>query len=130
MDLKIRFVRRGSLAKDCMAFSSSVVNLNAAKRSSFLLMWFASMIVENTGKPFLAFNEASKLLRYIPVTSCGVKFGKMRLTTTLIESCIVARTTSSPGFAESIRSPSRIISLCRGKRPAGTEPGDSCKVIL
>jgi hypothetical protein len=35
---------------------------------------------------------------------------------------------SSPGRAASMRSLSRMTSFWRGRRPAGTVPGDSCKV--
>jgi hypothetical protein len=39
-------------------------------------------------------------------------------------------TTSSPGLALSMRSQRRMTSRCRGRRPAGTDPGDSCSVIF
>jgi hypothetical protein len=59
----IRLPMRSSRARERMAFSSSSVRRKEAKRSSFLLMWFASRTVEKTGKPFLTFSEVSKLLR-------------------------------------------------------------------
>lgn len=94
-----------SLASARIARVSSSVSRNAANWSSRLLMLLASMTVANTGKPFLVLSEASKLLRYTPITSI-----------------------SSPGRAESIRSRSRITSFWRGRRPAGTVPGLSCSV--
>lgn len=39
-------------------------------------------------------------------------------------------TISSPGLAMSMRSQSRMTSRWRGRRPAGTDPGDSCSVIF
>lgn len=39
-------------------------------------------------------------------------------------------TISSPGLAESMRSQRRMTSRCRGRRPAGTDPGDSWSVIF
>jgi hypothetical protein len=41
---------------------------------------------------------------------------------------ILMLTTSSPGLTLSIKSQSKTTSRCLGKRPAGTEPGDSCSV--
>ena len=39
-------------------------------------------------------------------------------------------TISSPGLAESIKFHNKMTSRWRGRRPGGTEPGDSCKVIF
>lgn len=63
IDLTILFAILSSRASDLIIFSSSSVSLKAANKSSFLLMWLASRTVEKTGKPFLEFSEASKLLR-------------------------------------------------------------------
>lgn len=63
IDLMMRLRIRSSRASARTSFSSSSVRRKAAKRSSFLLIWFASIMVEKTGKPFLAFSDASKLLR-------------------------------------------------------------------
>jgi len=60
-DLGHRWLIRSSLAMLRIIFSSSSVRRTAAYRSSFLLIWLASSTVEKTGKPFLVFNEASKL---------------------------------------------------------------------
>lgn len=59
----MRLPMRSSRASLRIAFSSSSVRRNEAKRSSFLLTWFASMTVEKTGNPFLTLSEVSKLLR-------------------------------------------------------------------
>mmetsp|Transcript_10268 Transcript_10268/g.25163 ORF Transcript_10268/g.25163 Transcript_10268/m.25163 type:complete len:255 (-) Transcript_10268:492-1256(-) len=106
MDLTRRWQMRGSRLRRRISSLSSSVRLWVANRSPRRSRWLASTCVENTGKPCLVLRLASKLLVYTPVIS-----------------------TSSPGRAWSIRSCSMMISLLRGRRPAGTLPGDSCRVM-
>ncbi len=63
MDLIIRLRMRSSFESFVICRSSSSVRRKAANRSSFLLIWFASKMVEKTGKPFFEFRDASKLFR-------------------------------------------------------------------
>mmetsp|Transcript_17266 Transcript_17266/g.42642 ORF Transcript_17266/g.42642 Transcript_17266/m.42642 type:complete len:227 (-) Transcript_17266:744-1424(-) len=106
MDLTTRWQIRGSRLRRRISSLSSSVKFCVANRSPLRSRWFASTCVENTGKPCLVLRLASKLLVYTPVIS-----------------------TSSPGRAWSMRSCSMMISLLRGSRPAGTLPGDSCRVM-
>ena len=95
----------GSFAILRISLRSSSLRACAAISSSFFCTKFASTTVENTGKPLLRLSELSRLHVYTPVTSI-----------------------SSPGRATSMRSHRSTTSLWRGRRPAGTEPGDSCSV--
>lgn len=84
-----------------IAYLSSSVRSNTSS-SPYLLILFASIIVEKTGKPCFMFAKYSNLLTKIPVIS-----------------------TSSPGLAESTKSWRTKTSFCLGTLPGGTVPGVS-----